>query len=277
MPVLLFLLIIVNLATAQDTVSQKQGSTINRYVDMILRTNPDGIMAIIGMNYQRIYKIDSHYNIPSNELKIGGNVGINPTYGQFSLYSEWLPLVFLRLRLQYDKYVFLGQYGGLLSFSSADQPFGDTIIDNRSGDEEKVMGDRIILNLLLRAKLGNIIFRNQSTMARYYFYGKGPYFLEWEYDTLLKNNDMLYANDFSLLYEIKFNQKTQLFIGPYHEWVYAKSSKLTRQRIGLNLFLESNKWQYFKSQRIYCRVGTNLEDRNRDGEIFALFGFGVDF
>ncbi len=208
---------------------------------------------------------------------MGGEIGINPAYGQFSAYSEWTPLIFLKFRLQYDRYVFLGQYGGLLSFSSANQKYGDAIIENREGEEENTTGSRIVLKPLLRANIGNLIFRNQSTFAQYYFEGKGQYFLELEHSVLLKNDDTLYANDFTTLYDIKLNDKLNLFIGPYHELIYAKSAKITNQRIGINLFLDNQKNNYFKTQRFFSRIGTNLEDKNRKGEFFIILGYGVDF
>ena len=274
---LLSMFVFVNVANAQDSSTQTQASKINIYADTLLRANPEGAMVTVGINTQKIYKIDADYNIPSNELKLGGEIGINPSYAQFSVYSEWMPVLFFKLRLQYDHYEFLGQYGGLLSFSSSNQKYGDAIIENREGEEESTTGSRIVIKPLLRAKIGDFLLRNQFTLAQYYFGGEGPYFLESEYSVLLKNDDTLYANNFTIFYDVKINGKLNFFIGPYHEWINTKSANITNQRIGINLFFETQRNSQFQKQRFYARLGTYLEDRNRDGEYFSLLGYGLDF
>ena len=137
---------------------------------------------------------------------------------------------------------------------------------------------RLILQPLLQAKIGRIFLRNKITLARYQFNGKGPYFLEWEHDILLKNGDFLYTNDFSM--HLKFNLGKNyftVFTGIFYEWIHADFSGLTKRRFGTSVHLSSTGKRYFLSQRLYARAGINLEDPNRDGEGFLLIGYGVDF
>ena len=138
-----FSLITVSTTVEADSSKISHGS-LNRYADVFLQANPAGLMMVVGANYQKIHQIDPQYNVPSRAWKAGGSIGVNPAYNQFSLYGEWVPLIFANFRLQYDKYMFFGQYGGLLSFSSTDQPYGDKVIENREGDEERAIGERLM-------------------------------------------------------------------------------------------------------------------------------------
>lgn len=276
--ILVLFLLITASTIAEVEASQIPDETVNRYADVLLRANPAGLMVVVGANYQKIHEINPLYDVPSKAWKAGGSVGVNPAYSQFSLYGEWLPSIFANFRLQYDKYVFFGQYGGLLSFSSADQSYSDKVIRDREGDEERTTGDRLMVQPLLQAKIGRVFLRNKITLARYYFDGKGPYFLEWEHDILVKSGDTLYANDFSALLKLKFNNRSlEMFAGPYYEWVRADYSGLTRQRLGVNVFFSNRRSKLFLSQRIYARAGVNLKDRNREGGGFLIVGYGVDF
>jgi hypothetical protein len=127
-------------------------------------------------------------------------------------------------------------------------------------------------------KAGNIIFRNQSDIARYWFPGQGPYFLELEYDTLLKNGDNLFANRTQVLYGIESSGKGNLFVGPFYEIVRAGAARLTRQRIGLIVYTEKvSNPSWFGANRYYVQFGYNLEDPNRAQELFFLIGLGREF
>lgn len=275
----LFLLASITVSAVTTAASlQTPYRVTNSYADVILGANPEAVMVVVGANYQVVKRIDKNHDIPSNAWKIGGNIGINPAYGQFSFYGEWQPFIFLSLRMQYDYFSFLGQHGGLLSFSSANLPFGNDVLNERSGDEERAKGDRLMFRPSLRAKIGRMLLRNETMLARYHFSGKGPYYFEQEYDTLLTDGDILKANDFSVLYEFIPNRKNiLLFTGPYYEWVHANSSGLTRRRLGISIFWSKSEGKYFVTQRIYSRIGFNLEDRNRDNTGFAIIGFGMDF
>ncbi len=66
--ILLFLFVVADTAIAQDTTIQTPSTKTNVYADTMLRANPDGIMAIVGANYQKNYQVDSNYNIPLNKI-----------------------------------------------------------------------------------------------------------------------------------------------------------------------------------------------------------------
>jgi len=249
------------------------------HADLVGAANPDGAMLVLGAYRRWIREFDKVHGIPSAYLQGGAMLGVNPAYVQASVYGEWMPAIFAQLRLQYDLYGFFGSNGALLSFPSAEARFGDREIDALNGQEESSLGHRILLQPTLRAKAGPLIFRNQTDVAYYRFDGRGPYFFEREYDTLLKDGDFLIANRTHVLYEAwKGKGDEMLLAGPFYEVTHAADAKLTRQRIGAALYWVPKERVWSLSRpRLYAEIGFNVQDRNRDDEVFAIFGVGFDY
>jgi hypothetical protein len=147
------------------------------------------------------------------------------------------------------------------------------------GQEESAWGRRVLLQPTLYAKAGPVIISNQTDLAYYRFSGNGPYFLDWEYDTLLKDGDSVVANRTQFLFKPwKRGQEAMLLVGPYYEVTHARDADLTRQRLGGVLYwVPADKLGPFDRPRIYSQLGVNLRDRNRDGEVFFTIGVGFDY
>ncbi len=247
--------------------------------DLITRLNPDGVMLSVGGHRRWISCKGDTSGIASPYLKGGFALGVNPAYSQVSVYGEWIPAVFAALRVQYDLYRFFGTNGALLSFPESGARFGKDEIDALKGKEESGFGHRIMLQPTLQTKAGPVIVRNQTDLAYYRFDGKGPFFYEWEYDTLLEDGDVLVANRTELLIEAWKGRKGALLLaGPYYEITRASEAGLNRQRAGGELFWVpvDSLWSLDRP-RIYSQAGVNLEDRNRKGEAFIVLGIGFDF
>jgi hypothetical protein len=248
-------------------------------VDFIGEYNPLGIDLKGSIDYRDSYGFDERYDAVSAYWQSGAAIDINPAYIQPSIDFEWMPWLILTLRLQGDGYYYLGANSGLLSFPSSTYPFGDSVRRARKGTEETGFGRRVLFKPTVQMKVGNILLRNQSDIARYWFpEDKGPYFLELEYDTLLKNNDTLLANRTQALLEIGKPSTGQTLIGPFYEIVYADAARLTRQRVGLLFYSEKGPSSaFFGARHYFAEVGYNLEDTNRAYQEFILIGIGTDF
>lgn len=183
------------------------------------------------------------------------------------------------MRLQVDGYRFFGANGALLSFQSADSRFGKAEVDDRSGDEEKGWGARLLLQPILTGKRGGLILRNSTDVAHYRFRGEGPYFHESEYDTLLKDGDFLVRNRTSLLEAFWAGPGGRTLIaGPYFELTHAAAADLTRERLGLQFYwVPLEALRFLEHPRLYGCAGVNLRDRNREHEMFLEAGVGTDF
>jgi hypothetical protein len=185
-----------------------------------------------------------------------------------------MPFLFLIARVQYDGYSYFGKNGGLLSFPSGKDPFGDPELRARRGTEESGFGSRVLFQPTIQLKTGDIVLRNQSDIAKYWFPGTGPFFLEQEYDTLLKNGDHLFANRTQVLREISSGNGS-IFLGPYYERVHAQAADLTRERLGFLFYSEQSRTSRFLDEsHFFAEIGYNLKDRNRGHEIFFLIGIG---
>lgn len=249
------------------------------HADLFTRLNPDGVMLSVGGYRRCITGKDEETGLTSSYLQGGFALGANPAYGQASLHIEWMPAIFATLRLQYDLYRFFGTNGALLSFPDANAKFGKDQINALSGKEEGGFGHRIMVQPTIFANMGPVVVRNQTDLSYYRFDGKGPFFYEWEYDTLLKDGDFLLANRSALLYEgWKGRKDSSLLVGPFYEITHSAEADLTRERVGGQLFwVPAESLWSLKRPRIYSQVGTNLRDRNRKGEMFFTVGFGFDY
>jgi hypothetical protein len=257
-------------------VKQKLGKEWSEYADLIGFYNPLGLDIAGGFEYKDSYRYDNYYDAVSSYWQTGAGIDVIPSYAEPSIHFEWMPSLFLVARLQYDGYYFFGNNGSLLSFSSGNDPFGDQVLRARRGTEESGFGSRLLFQPTIQLKIGDIILRNQSDIAQYWFPGKGPFFYEQEYDTLLKDGDHLFANRTQALKEISGGPGNgSILLGPYYELVHAEAADLTRQRIGVLFYSEqSHKKLSFDSTHFFAEIGYNLKDRNRGQEIFFLIGVG---
>ncbi len=274
----ILLLSSVSLAQAETTNTKAADLTIF-HADIVGGWNPEGIMLVSGGFHRWAVTNDQELNLPDFYREVGAMIGLSPAYAQISIYGEWKPAVFAQLRVQYDYYGFFGVNGSLLSFPSAESTFGKDEIDSLSGKEESASGHRLLFQPVLTVKIGPVIIRNTTDFGYYLFSGKGPYYHEAEYDTLLKDGDLLVNNNTAFLMEAwKGSNYGMLLAGPFYEITHAVDAKITRQRTGVQYYWLPAKTLWGVNQpRFYGQVGMNLQDRNRDNEPFLEAGAGFDF
>ncbi len=265
-------------AQAKDDPATGAAETVY-HTDMVASLNPDGIMLIVGGFRRWSGPLDQEYGIPSSSNKLGFTLGVSPAYAKASAYDEWQPAIFAQVRLQYDLYRFFGENGALLSFPSADSRYGKHEVDALSGQEETGWGQRVLFQPVITAKAGPVIIRNTTDLAYYRFGGRGPYFLEWEYDTLLKDGDFLLNNRTAFLIKAWKGSRTEMLLaGPFYEITHGARADITRQRSGIQVFWSpAESIGSFNHPRVYAQIGMNLQDRNRDNEAFLTAGLGFDF
>lgn len=248
------------------------------HADLAAQSNPDGLMVSLGGFRRWIRGTVKDKGIPSSYLQTGFGLGTTPAYERSSVYAEWLIAVFAKLRMQYDLYKFYGTNSSLLSFPSATASFGRADVDALKGKEEAGNGSRLLIRPTLYAKAGPVIIVNQTDLAYFHFMGKGPYYLEWTYETLLKDGDHVIENRTNFLFQIvKGAGDTSLLAGPYYEIMHAAAADLNRQRAGIMAYWVP--WDTvgtLKRPRFYTQIGYYIEDRNWEGEYMAAFGTGFD-
>ncbi len=245
-------------------------------VDLAGRLNADAV-AFIVEGKRRWALQGSSFPDPNAYAQLGGSLAISPAAVDTALHGEWQPHPALRLRLQYDFYGFLGESGSLLSFPSAESPFGQNVVDARKGEDETATGHRLLFQPTLAAKLGPVILRNRTDLAYYRFAGRGPYFFDQEYIMLLKDGDLLVDDRAEVLFKPWQDDANELYAGPFYEMVYGKGADLDSQRAGVALALAHHgRLAFTDRSRIYLQGGRYLHDRNRQNELFAVIGIGFD-
>jgi hypothetical protein len=273
------ILLCLFLAAAPDALSaaDKDVQTVLQ-ADLAGQTNPEGLMLSFGGYRRWIGGFNEDLGVPSSYLQTGLALATTPAYGRASVHAEWLAAVFARLRLQYDLYRYYGMNSSLLSFPSPTSPFGSAEVDDMNGMEEKAYGTRVLVRPTLFAKAGPVVIVNQTDVAYFRFTGTGPYFLDWTYETLLKDGDHVVENRTNVLAEfVKGPGAVSFLAGPYYEIMRAGAADLKRQRLGLMAYwVPRERAGYLDRPRIFAQVGRYLQDRNRDGEYLFAFGMGFD-
>jgi hypothetical protein len=256
----------------------KLGGQYTFYGDLGGRINPRGLVFLGGINYRNRYRYDEKYDVVSAYWQTGLGLGVSPAALQANLHFEWMPWVFLPLRLQYDYYQYTGSNSALLSFNSANSPYGDDVRDNRH-DEEMASGHRFLFQPTLQGKFDRFIIRNQTDVAFFRFSGRGPYFLEIGQDILLKDSDFLFSNRTQLLYSIyPDNQNKKLLVGPYYEIAHAREAGITQQKLGLSFYWEpAASFRYIGRPHLGAIIAVHLEDPNRQGQLYFLMGAGFEY
>lgn len=243
------------------------------------RFNPLGLKFRLGAICRHEYGEPLRADWSRPYLEGGFSASISPARAVASAHVEWMQLAFLVLRAQSDLYRYLGANGALLEFPEKNAPFGDAAMDAAAGHELSRFGGRGLLQSTLRAKLGRIVVQNQTDLAWYAFGNGGPYFLEREYDTLLKNGDGLVANRTAILAELwASGSEGKLWIGPTYEVQRTFVGGLRRQRLGGAMhFCPTGKLGAVARPRLVFQIGVNLQDANRDGQLFLAGAIYADF
>jgi hypothetical protein len=119
---------------------------------------------------------------------------------------------------------------------------------------------------------------NQTDFAYFHFTGRGPYFLEWTYETLLRDGDHLLENRTDVLYQaIKGSGDVSLLVGPYYEIMHTTAADLKRQRAGVMAYwVPWDALGSLKRPRLFAQIGHYIKDRNREGEYTGAIGMGFD-
>lgn len=248
-------------------------------VDLAGAWNPDAFIGVVGATRKTTISGEPS-DLMSPYHQEGLSLAASPAFARASAYGEWMPHAVLQLRAQYSLYRY---YGGdseaLLSFPSSDSSFGDDDVDRLEGEAESAWGRRILLSPVLRAKIGPVLLRNVTELSWFNFEGEGPYFLERENYTLLKDGDWLVSNSLQVMGTFLQGERgAVLYAGPFYKSTRAGASGITQQSTGLVAsWTPPSGLNPLRHPRIFLQAGTHLDDPNRQGELFAVGGVRFTF
>lgn len=246
--------------------------------DLVGLYNPLGISLSASAYYRDNYSLGDSELWNALYWQAGGQMAVNPAYQRGGFHLEWVPIIVLQLRAQYDRYYFTGSNGSLLAFDNTDGPFGDSEIEARQGQEQSGYGNRYMLSMTLRAKACSFIIQNVTNLAKYEFPGDGPYYLEREYELLMATNDYLFSNQLFIMHKSTSGKGDTRYVGPYYDYVQVRQTRLERERLGLTYYQEYRKALAFLQQpRWYLQSGIYLTERNRQDEFYFVLGVGGNY
>ena len=213
----------------------------------------------------------AHKDIPFHPWMRGSIDGIQPI-DAIKVFS---------LRAEYRVLTSFGTLGYMLSFPTADSPYGEEEEELLEGQEETGIGHRVSIMPTVQLAAGPIIVRNLTEWHMSWFGSyDGPYVRERLYDQLqASDGDWLLVNTSVLAYTLWDPEGDGLaIIGPYYEHVVTGDSGTGRQRVGgVAAWIDGQTRGEIRRLRVYLQSGVNLDDRNRDGAFFVQGGAGFDF
>lgn len=264
--------------TEKTAVQEETGGRWMLYGDIGGRYNPLGLGFFGGVNYRDVYRYEKKREMQAAYWQTGIGIGLSPSAALGSVHVEWMPWIVMPLRIEYDYYRFFGAGYGLLSFDSPQASLNEDRISDRK-DQEAANGHRFLFQPTLQGKIGPVILRNQTDLAYYTFSGRGPYFLELEYFTLLKDGDWLVSNRTQTLVEFWKGSKGQtLLAGPYYEVTRAGDARITQQKVGALLYwVPMEKLASLDRPHVGLKVAYHLEDPDRQGQLYVQFAVGFEF
>jgi hypothetical protein len=252
--------------------------TVQRWMDADIYggVNPETLALVGSFQARKILGVDSGRGIVSSQLQGTCFVGASPSYGLAGVQGEWMPTAWLQLRARLEGDRFFGANGNLLSFDSPQAPYGRQDLRALEGREESTNGARAMLQVVLRLPLGPGLLRLQQETSRLWFGGRGPYTLNWEYDTLVQNGGNVHFS--RAQYLLSLPGRDRWLAGPYGEHVRSPGTNLQRSRVGLSTFWDSSRtFGRWGRPRVGVQAGVDLHDRNRAGQAYLEFNLGTSW
>ena len=244
-------------------------------VDAFGTKGPDGLQINGAYSLRKV--LSGPRTEPFAYVQLGAVVAANPAYGFGGLFVEAQPAPFLVLRAERSALRFFGTAGCLLSFPTASAPFGDDAIKARKGQEESVGGARTLLQATPQVRFGQVVLRHQATFGWWQFGGRGPWFYEYENDTLLRNRDRTSDQQTFALWESDWGA-FKTYSGGTFQVTRASDAGLERRRLGLVLSFDykegGGRWGKPRGGLI---IGRNQADPNRKGELYATCSLGTSW
>jgi hypothetical protein len=249
-------------------------------LDLKARSAPVGLMAEGSLIARTTRSAPDSLLLDQTYREIGIDFVVSPAIAEAGLHAEWMPLRIFRLRAEAHALSSFGVLGYTLSFPTADAAYSDKVADDRVEESEAGVGMRLSLQPTLQIKLGPVIARHTTSVFWHALGGfKGPFVHERLYDQLQRTEgDGMMVHTSLLAYQLWDGAGDAMALaGGFHEYVESFESGTSRQRVGaVAVVIPAQTVAGFQRPRLYVQGGTNLSDRNREGDLFVQGGLGVD-
>lgn len=238
--------------------------------------NPVGMQLDAGLQLRAVFSTDERTGWEKSWAQTGGAIRLNPVYVGHAVHGEWQPAQMFSVRAEYELLAFPGTTRGLVSFAEKTAAFGDDVLQN--ADARAGLMHKVMVAPTFTTKLGPVILRNRSHAAYYHANADGPYFYEPSHDTLVAKDDVVVQGRTELLVLAWSGGRDAAFLlGPVFEMTHAIRTETGRQRLGgMTALAFAETLGAFRRPSLFAEVGGNLQDRNREHQAYATFGFKLE-
>lgn len=202
-------------------------------------SDPLKVLLLSGVHLRDVYRSDPSPVLDGAYLDGGVDLLLNPSTPGARAHLEWMPIAPVILKLDHCVHwytAFPRGSGHGLSFPSADDDFGPGVLEARGGEEERLVAQRSMATLVLRARLWRVSAQSESELAGWYVpAGRGSAWYEMAYDLLIKRGeyDLTFMNRSVLLFEVwRSEPGWSLSLGALNEYVRAVGTAQERDRVG---------------------------------------------
>lgn len=246
--------------------------------DLYGRANPQGIS--LDLEAARRWETPDGEGplLRGRYLAAGCALSVNPAWTQIGPRVEWVPWAPLQLAAGYDLLGLYGANGTLLRLPSDGAPFGSSELSALRGQERSGWAHRAFVQPVVRARVGRLLLRSAQLVAWYRLAGRLGTYYESEFDTLLRERDLVFQSRTTATFELwRDGAEAELLLGPGYEYTRASRTGVERHRAGAVLFwVPADRRWGLDRPRLLAWTGLDLADRNRRGQPFLVLGLGAD-
>lgn len=255
---------------------------LNAYALLGFATNPDAAALFAGVERRVTYSPGSTVLLRELHHQVGAELMVSGLIRP-AVHAEWLPLKILKLRLQYEVWIWpgfaLGRGHGLV-FPDARSPFDPDELERRRGEELPGLGHRLAFMPTLQLKVWRVVVLDNFELAGWWVNGPRSYWREPLHDNLILRGalDGTYKNLALLLLELwSGGPEERILAGGLHEVVHSLSAGITRHRLGVAVIASPfSSLLGIDRPTLFFLFGANTSDENREDELWMNLGIRLD-
>jgi len=242
-------------------------------VQLATAANPSGLRLQYSGSLRRTFDWRTP-DEPWSSLEGGALLTATPAFGRVGVFAEWQPLPIAVLRVEGSQLRYSGHYGGVLSFAHANDPFGASVLQARRGEEEAAGARQTLASLTFQYQTGALVMRAPVTLLWTRSSGRGPWYYDPFYDTLLRDGDRLQEIQLQVGWANQLRMGT-LTLGPAGQLLRTREAALERRRAGFFAYLTRRRpVGGLQQPYLALQSGRDLKDPNRTGQTFVELAVG---
>jgi len=267
------------------------------------RYTPPGFGETMEMHYRYYYSDSDSILWKNNHIGAGIVDSISPATNEVGAFIEIEPIAVFKLRAEYLYKTFFGDFTALLPFTSEDDYYSESVLEDRQDDDEAIWQHGHIYKIkpTFQVQYKRFILLNNASFEWYDIdtdwldkdwsdeaWSEGDwkdngdwsnYFYEPVNDTLMKTEDYLFLNSTIIGMEVwKKNDRKRIIAGSRYSFFRVDSTETERHQLdGVIVWMMGKKLAFMENPLLMCAVGGYLEDKYHEKDAFGGLIFEFEY